>query len=304
MSGVQVSLGLPVDKKTEMEEALLTPRALKVEGTATHCWSLTYSLRDIWKSEESTLQMFMDTLTKLRKHRAWTIIPTEKPYGTEDAMVRDVLGVPLKQALAVLEARGLKQKHQRDAVPEAQEPKAGPGRGHKTEAENDKTSCLSVSSAEAKKDVRIRSINRAAQAHSVIGDLYDKGLIGQAEAALLGPSDTKAEKQPGLRDVISDLVEEVTEMTRGAKSHDPKVMRKVNKRVKEVLKPPDPAKKAVRAISGIEDTEALAKRLLMAKELKHDRLVDLVVSIVEQMDDESFGKVWGRLSRINRAGRR
>jgi hypothetical protein len=94
---------LPVDRKREREHEMLaaagsSPRDMMQKGDADWCWSALLHLRTIWASEKSTIEMWERTIADIRSACAWEKVPKGRPYGTEDAMLRDVLGVELSEA--------------------------------------------------------------------------------------------------------------------------------------------------------------------------------------------------------------
>ncbi len=138
------------------------------------------------------------------------------------------------------------------------------------------------SEAEQKHAKRMRAVLRAPQP---IQQLYQDELIGQKEAARLGPDRPTPEQAARL----AEVTETVRSLARGAERGDRAVARKVNAQVREMLGTKhDPVDAAVRAL----------------KRLPDDRVIDAVYQFIVELPGPAFGKLWGKLARLQRPGGR
>lgn len=141
-------------------------------------------------SAPERMQSYVDLVTQ---HRAWTLM--NKPNGSFFTTWEEFcehpqpwgLGKPWNEFRPILEAAIGKKQVQLAVVPDAKDPvppPPGPGRGHKAEpkATPDERGSLSVPGHT--QEEYLRAINRAPDA---VKDLYRSDLIGQKEAAKLGP---------------------------------------------------------------------------------------------------------------------
>lgn len=82
----------------QREEASVGPRDLKKPGTAKWAWQTLSALKRRWELKQLSAQQFEETIDELKEHRAWEIVPPEKPYGSLDAMLRAEIGCTEQKA--------------------------------------------------------------------------------------------------------------------------------------------------------------------------------------------------------------
>lgn len=69
------------------------PRAMRVVGSPEWCWQTLAQLKIRFSQKADSAAMFEQTLRELEEARAWEVIPRERPFGSEEAMLRTELGV-------------------------------------------------------------------------------------------------------------------------------------------------------------------------------------------------------------------
>lgn len=231
-----------------------------------------------------TLQSVVDSLAEqpdrfrryyeiINEHRAWTLLNKEdgtffrsfeefcehrKPWGLGKrwAEVEPYLVIVAgKRTVDLITAP--------PAQPVTPPPAPGPGRGKKKAAHHDDGKLLSEpkTTAEDLKAQRLRAVLRAPEP---VQTLYREGLIGQVEAAALGPHDPEPEQAARIVEVTRAIAP-IAEAGRGKPELEKKrVQRAVNAKVRELTgrakapKPEPAAPAAPRRPSFVEVTDALA----------------------------------------------
>jgi hypothetical protein len=85
-------------KLTERQEAAFGPRATKPVGSRAWCWQTLDLLRDQFQRIEMDWGRAAETVKELRAAKAWDVVPPNRPYGSEDAMLLAEIGLTAKQA--------------------------------------------------------------------------------------------------------------------------------------------------------------------------------------------------------------
>ncbi len=98
---------------TDRDRLLSSPLALKVEGGPEWCIQVLEGLRWAYTRLDSDWAYVEELRGRLAAHRAWEKVPPDGPaYGSEDAMLREVVGVDG----ASLDARVLTAKERETAL--------------------------------------------------------------------------------------------------------------------------------------------------------------------------------------------
>jgi hypothetical protein len=193
------------------------------------------------------VQSFVDQVIQ---HRAWTLMskPDGSFFATWDEFCASPqpygLGKPWDEFRPLLEAANGKKAVQLGTVADPQV-HAGPGRGHKGE---EKTNCDGRNSfPDREKASRVRAILRAPEQ---VRDLYRADLIGQKEAAKLGPKNPTPEEAAKVTEVaiaVTDVVKTAPRPESPRAKRD--IQRKVNMKVREMVgSGPDPVRRLARDV--------------------------------------------------------
>lgn len=179
----------------------------------------------------------------LKQHRAWTLL--NKQDGSLFATFEDFcayrlpwgLGRPYDEIRPFLEAAVGKNALALMTVPPAKAPSLppGPGRGHKVEKpKGHDVPLVSDESDEGaeKKAKRLRAVLRSPEP---VQAAYRSGLIGQVEAAKLGPRDPEPERAARIVEVTRAIAPIVERAKAAPKPERAKIKREVNAKVREML---------------------------------------------------------------------
>jgi hypothetical protein len=94
------------DPRSEREKAAYGPRSLKKPGSVEWCWQTLNGLVDDYKSIDERFNEVGVALAELKAAKAWKVIPTDRPYGSEGRMLAEELGVDARAIRqAITEAR-------------------------------------------------------------------------------------------------------------------------------------------------------------------------------------------------------
>ena len=75
------------------ERALPGARGLNVPGSPEWCWQTINLLKTYYQYVGNRWQEVMSVLVELAEHRAWEKVPSGKPYGSEDELLKSELGI-------------------------------------------------------------------------------------------------------------------------------------------------------------------------------------------------------------------
>lgn len=82
---------------TPKERAAVGPRALKELGSPEWCWQTVEYLKESMRHVAEQYRQAEQVLDDLKRVKAWTKIPPEKPYGSLDAMLKAEVGLGVEQ---------------------------------------------------------------------------------------------------------------------------------------------------------------------------------------------------------------
>lgn len=203
-------------------------------------------------------ESFLGFVELVREHRAWTLMTKKdgetfrtieefcsykRPWGlgTTWAQLRPHL-------VSGMAKRGKSQEEieralQLETVPEPSGPKAGPGRGKKSESKTVGNECPRFSDRSTK---QLRAINRAPDA---VKDAYREGRISQTLAAKLGPKNPTPEKASLIASIAADV-----RRTRDRKEVDRLVREKLGARQ------PDAVERVVKLVERMQAKDRLELR--------------------------------------------
>jgi len=100
---------------TDRDRLLSSPRALKVEGGPEWCIQVLEGLRWAYTRLDSDWAYVEKLRGDLAAHRAWEKVPPDGPaYGSEDAMLREVIGV--SAATLNVQVVSVKERAERPAL--------------------------------------------------------------------------------------------------------------------------------------------------------------------------------------------
>lgn len=267
MSTSQQQLPLSKAKSKKEKEIILAqtgPRQLKERGSPEYCWQTAMHLRRVWEGHGLELDMWEKTLAEIQEHRAWEKIPTDKPYGSLDALLQDVIGCTLKEARDRIVER-------LDALrDEAVNPSKGVGAP---------TGNKNATKAEDKNNVDHINIVPKKESKGGTGSEYLLGRIKRDAEDQKHP-----ERQTAARQALEDYV---------AGKH---VSVRAAARAAGIIKPPRPENQVATWASKSADLALLADKLL--DKVPKDRLVELMVMMIERLDVDSQRKLqeWVRLA--------
>ena len=66
------------------------PRAMKEPGTPEWCWQTISAMQHMWNSLHLNYEHYMTILGEAKQERIWEKVPPDKPYGSEDTMLKQV----------------------------------------------------------------------------------------------------------------------------------------------------------------------------------------------------------------------
>lgn len=215
------------------------------------------SLQSIIKDLPKTPERARGYFELIREHRAWTLM--NKPDGSYFKTIEEFcehrqpwgLGRPWKEIEPFLVAAAGKQAVQLASVAPAQSP---PGKA------TEKADTVSAISDE-RRDQRLRAILRAPEQ---VQQLYREGLIGQKEAAKLGPKNPSPEEAARAVEVTQAVVAEAKAAKPATDAEKAKVQRRVNERVRELAGgKPDAVAVLLRAFERLTPVDQKRARALL-----------------------------------------
>jgi hypothetical protein len=85
-----------------------TPRDMLKPGSVDWCWQTVELLRITFERKELTDKEWERTLAEIEKHRAWDVIPPDKPFGNEDSLLEAVIGKGRDESVREVQERAVK----------------------------------------------------------------------------------------------------------------------------------------------------------------------------------------------------
>ncbi len=94
--------------RNDVIECLAGPVAEKKAGSIEWAWQMAYGLIHLYEKTSITVKEWKRLLGELEKFEVWKVIPPEKPYGSWDAMMKDIVGVGKVEADLTIQERAEK----------------------------------------------------------------------------------------------------------------------------------------------------------------------------------------------------